>query len=127
MRILLMGESDQAKTLLSAQEAVELVERLDDADYILQDAGSYRAGQYAPRELQSDNLTKREMEVLRLTAEGLSVRQVASVLYLSAKTVDAHKVNLMRKLKIHNKAHLVQYAFRNHILSLEPLAAPAHC
>ncbi len=122
-----MGESERAKALLSAQEAVELVERLDDADYILQDADSFRAAQYAPRDLQPDNLTRREMEVLRLTAEGLSVRQVASVLYLSAKTVDAHKVNLMRKLKIHNKAHLVQYAFRNRILSLDPQAAPAHC
>lgn len=64
-------------------------------------------------------LTAREHEVLKMTAEGLSVKEVAAVLDLSAKTVDAHKVNLMRKLRIHNKAQLVQYAYQNQILKLE--------
>ncbi len=58
-------------------------------------------------------LTQREQEILRLAAQGHSVRQIAVMLSLSAKTVDAHKVNLMRKLQIHNKAHLVHYAFQN--------------
>ena len=60
----------------------------------------------------------RENEVLKLTAEGNSVKEIASMLELSAKTVDAHKVNLMRKLRIHNKAQLVQYAFQNQILKV---------
>lgn len=64
-------------------------------------------------------LTGRELEVLKMTAEGRSVKEVAAILVLSAKTVDAHKVNLMRKLQIHNKAQLVQYAYRNQILKLE--------
>ena len=117
-----MGEAAGAKTLLSTQDEIELVTRLDQADYILQDASTYRAA-HISGDMPLDTLTRRELEVLRYTAEGLSVRQVASVLYLSAKTVDAHKVNLMRKLKIHNKAHLVQYAFRNKILNLEPALA----
>jgi len=124
IKILMMGESEQAKAFLCAQEAVELVTKLDDADFILQDAGSYRATQSEPSSPAPTNLTRRELEVLRMTAEGLSVRQVASVLFLSAKTVDAHKVNLMRKLHIHNKAHLVQYAFRNRILSLDRVTPP---
>ncbi len=69
-------------------------------------------------------LTARENEVLRLTAEGNSVKEIASMLLLSAKTVDAHKVNLMRKLRIHNKAQLVHYAFQNQILKLDFCAHP---
>lgn len=64
-------------------------------------------------------LTAREQVVLKMTAEGMSVKEVAVVLDLSAKTVDAHKVNLMRKLRIHNKAQLVQYAYQNQILKLD--------
>jgi two-component system, NarL family, response regulator NreC len=52
-------------------------------------------------------LTMREREVLKLLVEGKTVRSAASVLGLSAKTVDAHKFNLMRKLGVHNKVDLV--------------------
>jgi two-component system, NarL family, response regulator NreC len=55
-------------------------------------------------------LTSREQEVMRLLAEGRTVREVASELSLSVKTVEAHKLNLMRKLDIHNRASLVEYA-----------------
>ncbi len=119
LRIMLMGESPKALAILSMQENVNLVNNLADAEFVLQDAERYRAGQYTPSQVPPHELTRRELEVLRLTAEGHSVKQVAVMLLLSAKTVDAHKVNLMRKLHIHNKAHLVQYAFRNRILSLE--------
>ena len=56
-------------------------------------------------------LTTREREVLKMLAEGNSVKEIACDLNLSVKTVEAHKFNLMRKLDIHNKAQLVQYAF----------------
>ena len=55
-------------------------------------------------------LTVREQEVVRLLAEGRTVREVASELSLSIKTIEAHKLNLMRKLDIHNRATLIQYA-----------------
>jgi two-component system response regulator NreC len=55
-------------------------------------------------------LTSREQEVMRLLAEGRTVREVASELSLSVKTIEAHKLNLMRKLDIHNRASLVEYA-----------------
>lgn len=62
-------------------------------------------------------LTAREQEVVRLLAEGHTVREVASELLLSVKTVEAHKLNLMRKLDIHNRATLVDYAVRNGIVA----------
>jgi len=69
-------------------------------------------------------LTSREKEVLKLLAEGSSVKEIAANLNLSVKTVEAHKFNLMRKLDIHNKAQLVQYAIQKKIIRIPfPVAA----
>ncbi len=67
-------------------------------------------------------LTPREKEVLKMLAEGNSVKEVACQLNLSVKTVEAHKFNLMRKLDIHNKAQLVQYAIQKKVIKLPALA-----
>jgi two-component system, NarL family, response regulator NreC len=64
------------------------------------------------------SLTVRERQVLKLLAEGHTVRSVAGVLGLSIKTVDAHKFNLMRKLGIHNKAELVMWAIQKRVVKL---------
>ena len=66
-------------------------------------------------------LTPREKEVLKLLAEGNSVKEIACILNLSVKTVEAHKFNLMRKLDIHNKAQLVQYAVQKKVIKI-PIA-----
>jgi two-component system, NarL family, response regulator NreC len=63
-------------------------------------------------------LTAREREVLKLLAEGKTVRAAATVLGLSSKTVDAHKFNLMRKLGIHNKAELVMWAIQRRVVKI---------
>lgn len=63
-------------------------------------------------------LTSREREVLKLLAEGKTVRAAATVLGLSIKTVDAHKFNLMRKLGIHNKAELVMWAIQRKVVKV---------
>ncbi len=77
-----------------------------------------RSTQRVPR---SETLTAREREVLKLLAEGNSVKEIANYLNLSVKTVEAHKFNLMRKLDIHNKAQLVQYAIQKKIIKLPEL------
>ena len=66
-----------------------------------------------------DTLTGREKEVLKLLAEGNSVKEIAGDLDLSLKTVETHKFNLMRKLDIHNKAQLVQYAIQKKIIRIQ--------
>ncbi|MDQ2901699.1 MAG: response regulator transcription factor [Acidobacteriota bacterium] len=72
--------------------------------------------------LRSSTVTAREKEVIKLVAEGNSTKQIAWILRLSVKTVEAHKFNLMRKLDIHNRAHLVQYAFEKKIVRLPATA-----
>ena len=68
------------------------------------------------------NLTKREHEILKMLAEGKSVKEIATGFELSVKTIEAHKFNLMRKLDIHNKAQLVQYAIRKKVIRLPEMA-----
>jgi DNA-binding NarL/FixJ family response regulator len=83
----------------------------------------YRALSRSPiREPRFGSLTKREREVLKLLAEGQSVKEIAGNFDLSVKTIEAHKFNLMRKLNIHNKAQLVQYAIQKKVIRLpEPM------
>ncbi len=75
-------------------------------------------GKATPREPRFGTLTNRERDILKLLAEGKSVKEIASGFDLSVKTVEAHKFNLMRKLDIHNKAQLVQYAIQKKIIRL---------
>ena len=81
-----------------------------------------RGAAYSSPQPRSATLTPREKEVLKLLAEGFRVKDVALNLKLSVKTIEAHKFNLMRKLDIHNKAQLVQYAFQKRIIPLESFA-----
>lgn len=57
-------------------------------------------------------LTPREMEVLKLVAEGYTNQEIADQLVLSIKTVQAHRANLMEKLGLQNVTHLVRFAVR---------------
>ena len=67
---------------------------------------------------EEGTLTTRERQVLKLLAEGKTVRGAATDLGLSSKTVDAHKFNLMRKLGIHNKAELVMWAIQKRVVKV---------
>jgi DNA-binding NarL/FixJ family response regulator len=69
-------------------------------------------------ETRYDLLTDREREVLKLLADGLSVKDIGTRLSLSVKTVDVHKTNLMRKLGIHDRAGLIRYAIQHRLVRL---------
>ena len=57
-----------------------------------------------------DTLTRREREILKLIAEGYKNKEVADYLYISLKTVEKHRANLMKKLDLHNAAELTAFA-----------------
>ena len=63
-------------------------------------------------------LTEREAEVLKLLAEGSSVKEISETLFISVKTVGSHKQNIFEKLEFGNMAHLFKFAFKNGIVSL---------
>lgn len=61
-------------------------------------------------------LTTREREILQLLAEGKTNKAAAATLGISVKTIEAHRANLMRKLRLRSVSDLVRYAIRNNIL-----------
>jgi DNA-binding NarL/FixJ family response regulator len=63
-----------------------------------------------------DFLTEREREILQLVAEGNSTKEIGAKLGISAKTVDNHRTNLMRKLNIHDVASLTRHAINQGLL-----------
>lgn len=69
--------------------------------------------------LEKTRLTRRQREVLQLIAEGLSTKQIARKLFISAKTVEKHRGQLMQTLEMHDVASLVRYAIRTGIASAE--------
>lgn len=71
---------------------------------------------YVPEEenvAQAVTITRREQEVLNLVAAGKTSQQIADELFLSVRTVESHRYNLMQKLDINNTAGLVRYAVMN--------------
>ncbi|MFC1910054.1 response regulator [Chloroflexota bacterium] len=66
-----------------------------------------------------DSLTAREREVLKLIAEGRTSKEIAAMLYLSLKTILAHRSRIMEKLNIHNRTELIKFAMRKGLVSID--------
>jgi DNA-binding NarL/FixJ family response regulator len=74
----------------------------------------------SPRPLKGERntLTRRELEILQMIAQGKSNKEIAADLGLSANTVAVHRANIMEALGIHKTAELVVYAIRNGLVNL---------
>ncbi|WP_018478997.1 response regulator [Pontibacter roseus] len=66
---------------------------------------------------ESSGLSKREMEVLLLIAEGYTNAEIADKLFVSKRTVETHRQNILEKTKAKNTAHLIKYAMEHKLLS----------
>jgi DNA-binding NarL/FixJ family response regulator len=67
--------------------------------------------------MRRDNLTQRELEVLKLVGEGHTSPEIGPLLGISPKTVDRHRANMMRKLDLHTAAALTAYAIKKGIIT----------
>jgi DNA-binding NarL/FixJ family response regulator len=67
-----------------------------------------------------DKLTSREREVTKLIAEGKKNREIADMLYISTRTVENHRANILKKLKLNNTSQLVYYAIQNRYVEVHP-------
>lgn len=70
------------------------------------------------KESRQKNLSDREMEVFKLFAEGFSNREIAEKLFISIRTVETHKNNIMKKINIKTTVDLVKFAIKNNIIDL---------
>ena len=66
-----------------------------------------------------DSLTNREREVLKLAAEGCTNNEIAERLFISPRTAETHRANLMKKLGLSNHTELIRYAIRRGLLPLD--------
>jgi DNA-binding NarL/FixJ family response regulator len=76
-----------------------------------------------------DLLTNREREVLKLLADGLSIKEVAARLGRSVKTAEVHKYNLMQKLDVHDRGELIRFAIAHRLVQVpvfEDLGGPGY-
>ncbi len=62
------------------------------------------------KKLPFEHLTNREREVLKMVAEGNTSREIGDLLYISLRTVEHHRANIMRKMKFRSVADLIKYA-----------------
>jgi DNA-binding NarL/FixJ family response regulator len=84
------------------------------ADQSMQNWARLRRGEDDSR--SSESLTVREREILKLIAGGKSNKEIGDLLYISVRTVERHRANMMSKLNIRKTAELVQYALRKHYI-----------
>ena len=108
-----------------AEEVIQAVKRASAGESVLHpSAAKLLIRDYLSRiergeELSYDTLSDREREILKLIAEGRTNKEIAELLFLSVKTVQAHRANLMRKLGMHDRTELVKYAIRKGIIGLD--------
>ncbi|WP_067864748.1 response regulator [Neptuniibacter marinus] len=97
--------------LLAAVKAIHNGE-----EYITEEMRTRINGDGSTEAASISSLTKRELQVFALLAEGRTVSQVAEEIFLSPKTVHAHRTNIFRKLTISNNSELVHLAIRHGIV-----------
>jgi DNA-binding NarL/FixJ family response regulator len=70
---------------------------------------------------KSTDLSDRETEVLRLVVEGKTAKEIADVIFISSRTVENYKNNILKKLGLHKTSDLIKYAIRNKIVDIDGL------
>ena len=68
---------------------------------------------------EGKSLTNREKEIIELVVEGLTNKEIADKLFISIRTVDSHKNNIMQKLNLKSSIELVKYAIKNNLAKLD--------
>ena len=87
--------------------------------------GEYKRLAASGRPTPQQSLTPREREILQMTAEGLTGVDIAERLHISSRTVETHRANLMKKLRVRNQKELVRFAMENGLVVSESLPGPA--
>ena len=104
----------------AAEQLVDGIKTIASHEVFLSDGAStalfrsIRGGKVSNR----NPLTARERHILQLVAEEKSNKEIADALGISARTVESHRLNIMRKLSVDSVVGLIKYAIRNHIVPL---------
>ena len=109
--------------LLKTCKFDELVEAIhavmSGKSYISPEISNVVLDNFVRNKTEEQALSKRERQVLQLLAEGNTTKQIGAKLYISPKTVEAHRLRVMEKLEIYNVAELTRYAIQEDLIALE--------
>ena len=116
-QILRAGASGYVVKQAAVSELVQAIQTVRRGDSFLSPSISRQVVEEYGRRAEAmedkyDKLTDREREVLQLIAEGRTNREIAQLLHVTVKTVEAHRAHLMDKLSLHSTADLTRYALR---------------
>ena len=110
-------KSDADESLIAAVESLR-----DHKPFLTSTVTEFVLDDYVHRAeedvVNAGTVTPREREIIQLLAEGKSNKETASALSVSVKTVEAHRANIMRKLRLRSVSDLVRYAIRNKIVQV---------
>lgn len=73
--------------------------------------------QFSKKSPLLEDLTPREIEIIKYISQGFTNPQIGKKLFISPRTVDTHRTNIMRKIDVHNVASLIRFAFQNGLVS----------
>ncbi len=106
------------------QELIDAIHMVNDGQKFMKGIvsekfiSSYLRSEKEKKQKQDIPISEREMEVLKHMSNGMSNKQIADTLFISIRTVETHKHNLMKKLNIFSTAELVIYAIQNNIITI---------
>ena len=112
----------------ASQRLVECLEAVAKGHYFLDASLSHKVVEHLMhgdetgagiRDSGYGNLSSREQQVMRLLAEGYSAKEIAEKLFISAKTVENHRANILNKLGLHSTLELVRYAARIGLIDVD--------
>ncbi|MGH7561810.1 MAG: response regulator transcription factor [Gemmatimonadales bacterium] len=106
------------RELLGRDPGIRLVSAADDADVVVGDAAATRPVVATAPSEAGTALTPRELDVLRLMAEGLGNKGIAAVLGISAHTAKYHVASVLAKLDVHSRTEAVTRGLREGLLPL---------
>ncbi len=122
--VLAAGASGYVLKQAAASELVAAIRAVHHGEAVLSPAitrvviQDYLRSEAAQPVIASNDLTSREREVLQLIAEGHTSKEIAEMLCLSVKTVQAHRTSLMQKLDLHDRGDLIKYAIQKKIIEV---------
>ncbi len=122
--VLAAGASGYVLKQAAASELVAAIRAVHHGEAVLSPAitrvviQDYLRSEAAQPVIASNELTSREREVLQLIAEGHTSKEIAEMLCLSVKTVQAHRTSLMQKLDLHDRGDLIKYAIQKKIIEV---------
>ena len=108
--------NEGAKAIVLKSEDLQELNKAFDAVFTDKTYYSNEAKKLIDSAQQVTQLTSREKQILTLVVTGNSTNEIAKALSISAKTVDNHRTNLMRKLNLHSVSELMAYAYREKIV-----------